>query len=399
MSKQTRILFVDDEPYVLDGLRRMLRSRRAEWDMVFAGGGQEALDLMEEKSFDVIVSDMRMPGMSGEQLLSQVRSRFPGTVRIVLSGQADREAILEAVGPIHQFLQKPCDEATLRSTINRTIALDELFASADLKAMVTEMESLPGLPAIYRELMAKFRMPDISAKEIGETISRDVAMTAKILQLVNSAFFGMRRHVGSASAAVALLGLNMVRSLVVTMQVFSRVSPGKLRGFSQEKLLAHSSEVATMAKKIAAEQGLSKTDVEETYLAGLLHDVGKLVLADQRPAQFAAARTLARTEGIHPEEAERRTVGASHAQIGAYLLGLWGFDPPIVEATAFHHCPGRSHDRGFSALTAVHVANEIVRKCGDGDGKGEPNIDVEYLARLGLADRLAVWARACPCAA
>ncbi len=399
MPSKKRILFVDDEQKVLDGLRRLLRSMRSEWEMIFASGGEEALQILKEQSCDVIVSDLRMPGMSGDQLLAKVRRRYPGIVRLVLSGQADKESILKCVGPIHQFMQKPCDEETLKTTISRALEMGDLFADESLKSIVTELESLPSLPSHQQELMAQFQMPEVSPKLIGESIGRDLAMTAKILQLVNSAFFGLRRHVGSPAEAVLLLGMDTVQSLVTTMQVFSQIAPDEIRGFSQDKLLLHSAAVATVTKKIALSEGLTHEEAEVACLAGLLHDVGKLVYATNRPEQYAVAIAMARSEQIHIEEAERCVIGASHGEIGAYLLTLWAFESPIVDAALYHHSPNRHGGSGFSILTAVHVADAIVRHNSTYNHTDKLNVDYEYLDRIGLVDRLSVWQEACSHAA
>ncbi|MCH7546912.1 MAG: HDOD domain-containing protein [Planctomycetes bacterium] len=399
MSDKKRILFVDDEQNVLDGLRRMLRSMRSEWDMAFATGGDEALEILATKRFDVIVSDLRMPGMSGKQLLAEVRKRHPVIVRLVLSGQADKDSILKSVGPIHQFLQKPCDEEMLKSTICRTIEMGDLFADENLKSMVTELESLPSPPSHQQELMAQFQIPGVSPKLIGESISRDLAMTAKILQLVNSSFFGLRRHVGNPADAVMLLGMDTVRSLVMIMQVFTQVSQDEIKGFSQDALLSHSIAVATIAKKIAQTEGMHPAEAEDAYLAGLLHDVGKLVFAAKRPEEFAEALAVARSQHLSGEEAERQVIGASHSEIGAYLLGLWAFETPIVDAALYHHCPGKHGCSRFSISTAVHVANAIVRQDPNTNHAAELDIDREYLDRIGVGNRLGAWQDASPCAA
>lgn len=391
MAEKRHILFVDDEQNVLDGLRRLLRPMRAKWDMAFANSGREALDILDQQPCDVIVSDMRMPGMSGDVLLGEVQKRHPAIARLVLSGQADRDEILKDVGPIHQFLQKPCDADTLISTIKRICDLDDLFENESLKSMVTAIESLPSLPSHQEDLLAKLQTPNVSSKVIGAAISQDMAMTAKILQLVNSSFFSLCRHIGSPADAVSLLGLDTVRSLALSMQVFSQVSPNEIKGFSQDALLAHSVKVAMIARKIAMAQGLAPDDVEEAYLAGLLHDVGKLVFASQRPKEFAEAVALTKAEQLSDDEAERRAIGASHGEIGGFLLGLWAFSSPIVDATTYHHCPRRHLSHGFTILTAVHVANAIVRfdsHVGDTD---ELEVDMEHLTRIGLSDRLAVW--------
>jgi putative nucleotidyltransferase with HDIG domain len=399
MSERKRILFVDDEKKILDGLRRMLRTMRDEWEMVFATSGEEALASLEATVCDVIVSDMRMPGMSGEQLLAEVRRRHPGVIRLVLSGQADKDSILKSVGPIHQFLQKPCEAETLISAISRTTRLGDLLEQPALRALVSELESLPSLPARQQDLLAKLQSPNVSPKVVGESIGQDIGMVTKILQLVNSAFFGLRRRVSSPTDAVVLLGMDTVRSLVLTLQVFSQIAEGEVDGLSTDRLLAHSVAVAAVAKKIALAEGLAAEKAEEVYLAGLLHDVGKLVMATKRPAEFAEARTLATTSGEAEEEAERRVFGAAHSEIGAYLLGLWGFGSDVVDAALLHHRPSVGGASEFSATTAVHVANALARglpTAGDAQCAG---LDQEHLQRLGLSDRVDAWRDSSPAAA
>lgn len=189
-----RILFVDDEPNVLQGLQRMLRPMRSEWEMEFAGGGEEALQKMEQAPFDVIVSDMRMPGMNGAQLLKEVARRYPDTVRIVLSGHSDREYILQLVTTTHQYLAKPCDAQTIKDTVNRACALRDLLTSKELSALVSQVKSLPSLPSLYTRIIEILQSDDPSLQKIGQIVSEDIAMSAKVLQLVNSSFFGIARR-------------------------------------------------------------------------------------------------------------------------------------------------------------------------------------------------------------
>lgn len=399
MHDKKSILFVDDEPKVLDGLRRLLRSMRSEWDMAFASGGEEAMKILGHKQVDVVVSDLRMPGMSGLVLLAQIRKHYPEIARLVLSGQADTDSLLKSIGPVHQFLQKPCDAETLIATISRTIELGDLLGNEKLRALVGRVQTLPSLSSHQQELRDKLQGSEVSPKEIGEVISKDIAMSAKILQLVNSAFFGLRRQAATPAEAVVLLGLDTVRSLVLTMQLFSRVSKSEIKGFSEAALLSHSVFVAVVAKKIATAQGMQSAEAEGSYMAGLLHDVGKLVVASEMPEQFATVQVMARQDGLSWEEAERMVMGASHGEIGGYLLGLWGFAAPIVDAAVFHHRPGRHRSERFTVLTAVHIANAIAHQDPGADDLVGLDVDEEYLDRIGVASRVAAWRAASQCAA
>ncbi len=387
-----RILFVDDERNVLDGLRRMLRSMRQEWEMAFATSGAEALGLMSQTPFDVVVSDMRMPGMDGAQLLTEVMRRHPQTVRIVLSGHSDKEMILRSVGPTHQYLAKPCDPEMLKETVARSCALRELLNSPSLKDLVSQMNSLPSLPDLYMKVVQELSLPNASIQRIGDIISQDVGMTAKILQLVNSAFFGLRRHISTPAMAVNLLGLDTVKSLVLTIQVFSQFEQPKVREFDLPVLWNHSVATGTIARAIAAATSRDVKMADHTLMAGLLHDAGKLVLAAKVPDQYQNSIVHARAKAVPMWVAEREVLGTTHAEVGAYLMGLWGLPDLIVEGIAYHHTPAHHMATTFSPLTAVHVANALEHEAHPSADQAHPfEIRLDYLSGLGLADRLDRW--------
>ena len=190
MSKH--LLLVDDEPLVLRGLQRSLRSMQDEWTMQFAGGGVEALEVMAQRPCDVIVTDMRMPGMNGAQLLNEVRRRSPHTVRVALSGQCDRETVMSAIGSTHQYISKPCDAKMLKDTINHAIALRNQLQTASVTRVVSQLKTIPSLPASYRAMMAELSSEEPRLNNLATLVAADMGMAAKCLQLVNSAFFGLR---------------------------------------------------------------------------------------------------------------------------------------------------------------------------------------------------------------
>jgi len=384
------ILFVDDEPNILDGLQRMLRSMRRDWQMTFAGSGNEALDLLKEKSIDVIVSDMKMPGIDGARLLGEVRERYPQIIRIILSGYSEKDMIMKSVGTTHQYLSKPCDPELLKSTVKRVCALRDLLTDEHLRRLVSQMPNIPSLPTLYSELIEELNSPEPSTRKVGKIVKQDIGMTVKILQIVNSAFFGLQRRVSDSNEAVEFLGLDTISSLTLGLGIISQLEKSGAQAQLLTKLWDHSLAVGAWASKIARSE--FPMVAVDAFTAGLLHDIGEVVLAVNLPAGFLEAQRLVETENISRSDAERRVFDTTHAEVGAYLLGLWGLPTPVVEAVAYHHCPNDALTDSFTALSAVHIANAIQRSTeSNGTHKSPPYFDYDYLAKLGLVEKIPQW--------
>ncbi|MCD6335600.1 MAG: HDOD domain-containing protein [Candidatus Latescibacteria bacterium] len=394
MPDNKRVLFVDDEPRILDGLRRMLRPMRHQWDMAFAGSGPDALDLLAREPFDAIVTDMRMPGMDGAQLLKEVIKRYPRMIRIALSGQTSSETMFQVSGMIHQYLSKPCDAKILKSALVNAWTVRDHLETVELRELISQIETLPSLPSLYHEIVESVQSNKSSSKEVGRIVSKDIGMTAKILKLVNSAFFGFPRHIANPVQAVVLLGLETIKNLILSIHIFSQFDQAELETLSLDALWSHSMAVGAFAKRIAKTESADQKSSDEAFIAGMLHDVGKLVLAANLPQKYGAMLALAAEEGIEQSEAEYRIFGASHGDVGAFLLEFWGLPDPLFVAAAFHHTPGKHSDKDFNTLTAVHVANVLEHEADPAKAVAAA-MDRSYLSGLGLTERIPVWRESC----
>jgi len=388
------ILFVDDNPSVLGGLRRMLHSLRTEWEMTFVQSGAEALALMAAKPFDVVVSDMRMPGMNGAELLSQVMQRYPRTVRLILSGHADQDLILKCVGSTHQYLAKPCEAESLKTTIRRATTLGAALRGEAVMNLVSKLDRVPSAPALYFRMVEALHDPRVTLNQVSRIVEQDPGMSAKILQLANSAFFGLGHPVANLFDAVSFLGVDTIKSLVLGAHAFSQYEASNLPGVSLEALRSHSLHCAVLARQIALSQCAPAKLADEAFIGGLLHDTGKLVLASNRGADYGCALRGAKERHESTVTAEENQFGCNHAEVGAYLLGLWGLPVPVVEAVALHHRPQDSAESRFSPTAAVHLADALAHYGDDDlDGCPVPELNSSHLARLGLEHDLPMWAR------
>jgi HD-like signal output (HDOD) protein len=390
------IVLVDDDPAMGERLRRLLKPLESDWKMVSVGSGQAALDTLAAERCDVIMTDMQMPGKTGVQLLEEVRAGYPHMVRVLLMDQSDQEGMLRSVGLAHQCLPKSSPLEVFESTVTRACAVQELVTNGTLLKLVGEMHTLPSLPTLYREVMRELQSPDASIDKIGQIISKDLGMLTKMLQVVNSPFYGLPRRISSATQAVALLGLEAIKSLVLSMKVFSQFESSSQTFFSLDVLWNHGMTTGRYARMVAKDQGTDTRVTEDAFTAGLLHDVGLLVLATNVPDQYTETLALMQNQGIAEWEAERQVLGATHAEVGGYLLGTWGLSDTIVEAVAFHHDPTSSSGHTFNTLTAVHIANVLEEQEQAAGMDGPPIVaDQAYLRACGLNPDMSKWETLC----
>jgi HD-like signal output (HDOD) protein/CheY-like chemotaxis protein len=355
-----RVLFVDDEPHILEGLQRMLRPLREAWDVAFASSGQEALDRLAQAPCDVLVTDIRMPGMNGIELLSRVIEQYPFMARIVLSGTADQDLTLRSVTLAHQYLLKPCNAGILREKVEQAMALQATLANPKLKELIYRLHSIPSIPSVYWNPIEMLQAPKVSPKDIGQIIRNDPGMSAKVLQLVNSGFFGLGRRITSPAEAAIGLGVDTVKALALSVCTFSQFNVQGLSGFSIEGLQEHSLRVGLLARQIAASLGQPCSAVEDAFLGGLMHDIGKLVLASNCSDQYQAALLRAREDSLPLREVEQAVFGTAHDEVGGHLLWLWGLPASICDVATKHHRYLPDSGLRASPVMAVHIADALV---------------------------------------
>ncbi len=391
-----RILFVDDDPNVRQGLKRMLYSMRLDWEIEFAESGSQGLELMRHKSYDALVCDMRMPGLSGLDTLKIVSELYPQTIRFVLSGMVDHETSLQVTEFAHQFLTKPCEAKVLISTLQRAFAVGGSINQDGLKKLISRLKKLPSLPSLYTNIIEEIQSPQTSLERIGAIIERDPSMCAKVLQLVNSAFFGMKQNIVDPIQATSFLGVDIIKDLVLSINVFSQFNPQLIRRLGIGALWDHSTLVGVYAKTIAKAESQTKDILGFAFTAGVLHDIGKLVLAENMPAEYASALRTSARNGVALYETEKEIFGATHAQVGAYLLGIWGLAASVVEAIEYHHTPMEIPGTSFSAATSVYAANTIDHRLHTRSwARKKQGIQLEYLEKLGLKDHYSQWETSC----
>lgn len=374
------ILFVDDEPDVLDGLKDAFHAERRRWHMEFAVGGVEALAALDARPFHVMVTDLRMPTMDGVALLQEVRHRHPRVTRIVLSGQASLAQAARATALSHRYLVKPCSAAVIRGHIERAIELHTLLTSEALKAVVGSLGTLPTAPSAYAELRSAFADPELDLKRIAATVRRNVGLAARVLHFANSAYCGFAKQVSGIEDAILRLGLNTLSHLALAEEVFELpADPATV-----EALHRHSALTGAIARRLVSRP----EDTELAFTAGLLHDAGALVLASCAPEAYRVALQAARESGIPRHVSEKEWVGASHSEVGGYLFWLWDLPHALVEPIFFHHDLDRLGEAGLDLCTSVALASVLAHEV---DGHPPESAAAALLAKVAPLGDLAAW--------
>ncbi|MCZ6753538.1 MAG: HDOD domain-containing protein, partial [Acidobacteria bacterium] len=301
------------------------------------------------------------------------------------------DASMQAAHVAHQFLTKPCEPSALRVAVERSCKLRDLLNDEFISRAVGSMSDLPSLPKVYEELTSALRNPNISLSKIAKIVEQDVAISAKLLQLANSALFGTVRDLNTVHMAVSYMGLDVIQHMVLSLEVFrSFEGLGQIEGFSLEATQEHAQLTAKIAVRLLPAKYLADTAI----VAALLHDVGKLVLASKMPGRFKRCLETSREQNRPLYQVEEELGGITHAEIGAYLLGLWGLPYSVAEAVAHHHKPTRVPHQNFDAVGAVYVANLLAHAYAPGPKTprdGQDSIDMEYLQAVGVADQLEGW--------
>ena len=379
-----RIIFVDDEPSIL-GIYELLQTFVGDgYTVTTASSGAEVLARFEEQPFDLIVSDLTMPKMTGIELFGQISKKYPGTARIVVSGFADEVTAAKCLMVAHRYFTKPFNPTLLSEVIVSLCDARNFAANDRIREYVGRIDAIPTLSKTYLDLTKALRSTTLPLRDISSIIEQDLALTAKILQTVNSVRFAPARRIQSVFDAVQMIGFEVVRALVLSIQVFEFCQSTSRTELFQT-VWSHSLRTAVRAKRLAEYEDLSLEECDETFLLGLLHDVGKVVLGASCPEDYQKLWARHRENSAALLDAESRSFGADHAHVGAYLLRLWGLPDTVSAAVEMHHSIGALDLHKFTPLLALHLAQELA------PNRNASALNVDLISKLSLDAHLPAW--------
>ena len=386
---RSRILFVDDEPLMREFYSMVGAMLGSNYEVFTASSGKEGLEFLRRTPVDIVISDLVMPEMNGQEFMAAVSHDHPESMRIVISAHEDQLTVAQCLMFGHRYFSKPFDLKHLAGVLKRICHLKHQVGSEKLKRVISGLGALPTPPRVYMRLTEALNSPYSSIDEIGAIVQEDPALTLKLLQISNSAYFGVSQKIVTPMEAVQIVGLEILRALVLCIHAFKFYQDKKFRSISITELWDHSLRTATAARKLARHENLPAEQCEETFVSGLLHDIGKLILAANAEKDYRVALELSSRTALPLEQAEAGIFATTHAHVGAYLLALWGVPESVISGVELHHSLDPARIDSFNAAVAVHVAQNLL----PGETRRK-SLDTELIARLGLSDRLAPWEEA-----
>lgn len=348
-----KILIVDDEAQILKSLTRVFFD--TDYEIYTAESGIEALKILENAEVDLVISDMRMPLMDGYELLSKIKEKYPSIIRIILSGYAEEASIFKAI--LHNaakfYILKPWSNENLLEYIGQIFETEDLLKSRDILELINNIEKLPTIDTNYHKILRMIEK-DEATGHISAEIEKDLVISTKLLQIANSAYYGVRT--GSVKKATVFLGLQNLKSLIYSTAIMNSYDQYALRDKITVRLLWEHSLTTNKLLHFIYDSFLDKNIPEAAYSAGLLHNIGALILIQNYSGQYTKMITKARAEGLNLLELERDAYHVTHQEAGGYLISWWELPFPIVEAALFHHRPLDPCVLNKEVVAAVHLA-------------------------------------------
>ena len=334
----TTILFVDSDTSALHCLSDWFNQHRPQWQILTATGFDSAIELSANTELACVVSDLVLADNSGVELLRHMTHKQPKAIRIGFSAEDNAELTLESLHIAHRFISKPEKAERVCEAIERSLALHQLLSDSQLTSLIATMNTLPVLPEVYDRLMLELASENFSIENVSRIIESDISLTATLLRIVNSPYYGMVTHVQSPAHAVNLLGVELIKNILLTDSIASQLKQTMSDTTRINELNAQAGIRGVLANRFSRLAKLEKRQIDHCQMAAMLSNFGELVL---------------HANMIPPES----TTDSSHNPdlVGSCILALWSLPDAIIEAVLHQN----KDELPSGEITAVHVLRTI----------------------------------------
>ena len=355
------ILLIDDNENISSQIKQLLITIKIEGEFFYCKNGNDALSIMEQHYVNIVISDIQSQQIDGEELLDIIKNKYPSTIRIALYEEDNEmDLLLKTIVSAHKYISKPIKPEKFRTLILDAKQLYDILENENLRSIINKIDKFPLLPQTYLDIEEEIKKDDFSLQRISKIVQSDIIITTRILQVINSPFFGLPQDVTDIGQAVNLLGITMIKSLILYVQIFSSYEGNMRVEKLHREIWDHSLKVASNAKLIVSNLGV-KTETETAYVTGLLHDIGKIIVINNEDYIYEILE-LMKLKNIEYNDAEKEVLGTTHAEIGAYLLSLWGLPKIIIDSVLNHHNVSKYNTDKIDIQASVYLGNICANK-------------------------------------
>ncbi len=391
MIKLNVSLLIVDKPDIPMALKDRWAAEAIPHQILYADSEKTAREILDTEEVNLVICHLVIFNEGGRPFFADLDKNYPQLLRIALIKPRDREALLQSLPYVHHFIDEPIDISTLKQYLDRIAILHNILGGASILKLCTHLNTLPSLPDIFYQVIEELALPDPSIAKISKLIEHDSSISARIIQIVNSPALGLRKRVDNIEQSLALLGLDMTKAIIIYAGINNYLySPSHILA-TAESINNNSFTIANLAMRITLAETGNYALAQQAKMAGILNNLGYMLLLNS-PQTQADLRNILTADKMTLLEAEQLLTGITHAELGAYFLGIRGFSEELLEAIA-HYCrPEARPVEGFNVLTALHAAHALapsplrsIIPC------KKSEFHLPYLDKLGLINRIPSW--------
>jgi len=387
-----RILFCDPSGSFLRWAEEV-SGAGASWDIDRVDHLQSGLQMLASRHFDAVV--VAAPASPERELsyLRQLMQAAPNCVRILYTPVLSAAYLAKALDVVHRVCLNSNTREETVALIDQAVASNRQLSHESVRRSMAAFKQLPSPPSIFHELTRQLNSERTTSQHIAGVVAKDPALTARLLRIVNSSYFGLRQPVSNIQQAVTLIGTRTLRGLALAGHFGSHYKQAKEWNlFSLEALQARSLMVARLSQALAKAAGGDAMLRDQAFLAGLLLDVGMVMLANEQSQSYAKIFGYAAKHNKPLAQVELKAFGVTHAQLAANLLTQWNLPPMVVDAVLYHHDPAGYFQKGLSPTAIDHVADALLPPLDSRlNLRINAEIDLDFLARAELDQYLPKW--------
>jgi len=385
------ILMLDQQSELKNSLEKRFQKANNHYEILFTSSEDEVPIILENENIDILICEMSMLKNGGVQFFEDINQKHPDIIRFLFIEDDEQDLALKSMLHINHFIKKPVDANIICRFIDRIVNVRTVLGSEKLLLLSTRVNNLPSLPEVFFQLMEELQTECPSVPKISKLIEHDSSIASRIIQIVNSPAVGLSHRINNIEQAISLLGLIMTKTLVMYAGVNSYLHTPVHILATAESINNHSFTIGNLAEAISMAETGSYALSQEAKMAGILNNIGYLLLLNNPETQINIKNILyAEKQTLF--EAERMHTSITHGEIGAYFLGIRGFNESLLEAIAYYYRPNVRPASGFNTLTSLHIANALtpsplksIIPC------KKLQLDYHYIEKLGLIDRIETW--------